>query len=83
MQTYHLPIMTETDNGDGTLRVYFSIDDKFKKVFMMREGLKRWSQKRFERVFVRALEEHMRGKTLAEMRSSMDDFAQNYAEGKE
>ncbi len=80
---YHLPITSEIDNGDGTLRVYFNIDDKFRKMFMAREGLKRWSQKRFEKVFIRSLEEHMRGKTLVEMRATLNDFAKNYAEGKE
>ena len=45
---------------------------------MKDQGLKRWSQKRFEKVFIRELEEYMRGKTFKEMRTSLNEFAQRY-----
>ena len=73
-----IPITNEVDNGDGTHTIYFEIDDKFKKQFMKSQGLKRWSQKRFEKVFIRALEEYMQGKTMEEMRASLNEFAQHY-----
>jgi len=47
---------------------------------MKNQGLKRWSQKRFEKVFIRALEEYMQGKTMEEMRSSLNEFAQRYSD---
>ena len=71
-----IPITNEVDNGDGTHTIYFEIDDKLKKRFMKSQGLKRWSQKRFEKVFIRALEEYMQGKTMEEMRASLGEFAQ-------
>jgi hypothetical protein len=73
-----IPITNEVDNGDGTHTVYFEIDDKLKKQFMKSQGLKRWSQKRFEKVFIRGLEEYMQGKTMEEMRASLNEFAQHY-----
>jgi len=73
-----IPITNEVDNGDGTHTIYFEIDDKLKKQFIKSQGLKRWSQKRFEKVFIRALEEYMQGKTVEEMRVSLNEFAQRY-----
>ena len=80
MKTFNLPITNEVDNRDGTHTVYFDIDDKFKKQFMSNQGLKRWSQKRFEKVFIREVEEYMQGKTTEEMRSSLNEFAQRYGD---
>ena len=80
MEIFNLPITNEVDNGDGTHTIYFEIDDKFKKLFMKSQGLKRWSQKRFEKVFIRELEEYMQGKTMEEMRSSLNEFAQRYSD---
>tara|TARA_Y100000296_G_C5007176_1_gene173182 strand:- start:248 stop:499 length:252 start_codon:yes stop_codon:yes gene_type:complete len=78
MKTFDLPITNEVDNGDGTHTIYFNVDDKFKKQFMKNQGLKRWSQKRFEKVFIREVEEYMRDKTFEEMRSGLNKFAQRY-----
>ena len=77
-ECFNLPITSEVDKGNGTHTIYFEIDDKFKKQFMKNQGLKRWSQKRFEKVFIRELEEYMQGKTMEEMRSSLNEFAQRY-----
>ena len=74
----NLLITNEADNGDGTHTIYFEIDDKLKKQFMKNQGLKRWSQKRFEKVFIRKLEGYMQGKTMEEMRASLSEFAQRY-----
>ena len=79
-ECFNLPITDEIDNGNGTHAIYFEIDDKFKKQFMKNQGLKRWSQKRFEKVFIRELEEYMQGKTMEEMRSSLNEFAQRYSD---
>jgi hypothetical protein len=76
-ECFDLPITSEVDNGDGTYAIYFETDDKFKKQFMKDQGLKRWSQKRFEKVFIRELEEYMQGKTMEEMRVSLSEFAQH------
>ena len=59
------------------------VGGKFKKQFMKNQGLKRWSQKRFEKVFIRELEEYMQGKTMEEMRSSLNEFAQRYSDESE
>ena len=75
-----MPITNEVDNSDGTHTIYFEIDDKFKKLFMKSQKLKRWSQKRFEKVFIRELQEYMQGKTMEEMRSSLNEFAQRYSD---
>jgi len=50
---------------------------------MKNQGLKRWSQKRFEKVFIREVEVYMRGKTFKEMRSSLNEFAQRYSDESE
>jgi len=78
--TLDLSITATVDNSDGTHTVHFEIDDKFKRQFMKNQGLKRWSQKRFEKVFIRELEEYMQGKTMEEMRSSLNEFAQRYSD---
>ena len=80
VESFTLPITNEVDNGDGTHTIYFEADDGFKKQFMKNQGLKRWSQKRFEKVFIRELEEYMQGKTMEEMRSSLNEFAQRYSD---
>jgi uncharacterized protein with gpF-like domain len=41
---------------------------------MKTQGLKRWSQKRFQKVFIEALENYMRGKSIDEMRSEMKNL---------
>ena len=80
VESFTLPITNEVDNSDGTYTVHFEIDDKLKRQFMKNQGLKRWSQKRFEKVFIRELEEYMQGKTMEEMRSSLNEFAQRYSD---
>jgi hypothetical protein len=79
-ECFNLPITDEIDNGNGTHAIYFEIDNKLKKQFMKSQGLKRWSQKRFEKVFIREVEIYMHGKTFKEMRSSLNEFAQRYSD---
>ena len=79
-ECFNLSITSEIDNGNGTHAIYFEIDNKLKKQFMKSQGLKRWSQKRFEKVFIREVEIYMHGKTFKEMRSSLNEFAQRYSD---
>ena len=44
-----LKISTITDNKDGTTTLNFDLDDDFIEWFKEREGLKRFSHKRFEK----------------------------------
>jgi len=44
-----------TENEDGTAEMDFEVDDEFMEWFKKKEGLKRWSQKRFEKFVFEAL----------------------------
>ena len=68
---FFFDVVEENKNADGTHTITFNADDGFKEWFMKTQGLKRWSQKRFQKVFVEALEKYMNGKTFKEMRSEM------------
>jgi len=46
------------DNNDGTVTVNLEYGDEFRDWFMEREGLKRWSNKRFEKVMGPLLEQY-------------------------
>ncbi len=45
--------IVEQENGESVVMV--DIDDEFKEWFKKTHGLKRWSQKRFEKWFVKAM----------------------------
>jgi hypothetical protein len=45
--------IVEQENGESVVMV--DIDDEFKEWFKATQGLKRWSQKRFEKWFVEAM----------------------------
>ena len=69
-ECFNLSITSEVDKGNGTHTIYFEIDDKLKKQFMKNQGLKRWSQKRFEKVFIRGARRiHAGARRWKEMRS--------------
>ncbi len=68
---FFFDVVEENKNADGTYTIIFNADDGFKDWFMKTQGLKRWSQKRFQKVFIEALENYMRGKSFDEMRSEM------------
>ena len=49
-------LVEEVQNDDGTWNLIFDVDDEFKEWFKALEGLKRWSDKRFQKVLHKALE---------------------------
>tara|TARA_Y100000310_G_scaffold40276_1_gene37797 strand:+ start:2414 stop:3082 length:669 start_codon:yes stop_codon:yes gene_type:complete len=48
-------LVEEVQNDDGTWSLIFDIDDEFQEWFKERQGLRRWSQKRFQKVLREAL----------------------------
>ena len=50
-----LKISDIIDNEDGTSTLYFDLDDEFVEWFKKKEGLKRFSHKRFSTFVVEAL----------------------------
>ena len=50
-----LKLVEETQNDDGTWNLIFDVDDEFQEWFKEWQGLKRWSQKRFQKVVHEAL----------------------------
>jgi hypothetical protein len=50
-----LDIVEEIQNDDGTCTLVFDMDDDFQKWFKEIHGLKRWSNKRFQKVLHEAL----------------------------
>jgi hypothetical protein len=48
-------LVEEVQNDDGTWNLVFDVDDEFQKWFKEWQGLKRWSHKRFQKVFHEAL----------------------------
>jgi hypothetical protein len=52
-----LTVADETENDDGTWTLMFDADDEFVVWFKEWQGLKRWSQKRFQKVILKAITE--------------------------
>jgi hypothetical protein len=50
-----LDLVEEIQNKDGTWTFVFDVDDEFREWFKEWQGLKRWSGKRFQKVFHEAL----------------------------
>tara|TARA_R110000824_G_scaffold277819_1_gene466015 strand:+ start:718 stop:921 length:204 start_codon:yes stop_codon:yes gene_type:complete len=48
-------LVEEVQNDDGTWNLIFDVDDEFKEWFKESQGLKRWSDKRFQKVLYGAL----------------------------
>jgi hypothetical protein len=48
-------LVEEVQNDDGTWNLIFDVDDEFKEWFKESQGLKRWSDKRFQKVLYEAL----------------------------
>jgi len=42
-------LVEEIQNEDGTWNLVFDVDDEFKEWFKELQGLKRWSDKRFQK----------------------------------
>ena len=54
-KTTRLKIKTITDNGNGTTTLNFDLNDDFIEWFKEKEGLKRFSHKRFEKFIKESL----------------------------
>lgn len=54
-EIHNITVIDVVDNDDGTATINLDISDEFIDWFKKKEGLKRWSQKRFEKFFIRAL----------------------------
>ena len=48
-------LVEEIQNDDGTWNLVFDVDDEFQEWFKESQDLKRWSHKRFQKVFHKAL----------------------------
>jgi len=50
-----LKLVKEIENDDGTWNLIFDVDDEFQEWFKELQGLKRWSNKRFQKILHKAL----------------------------
>ena len=50
-----IKVVSITDQDDGSAIVEFDITDEFRDWFKKKEGLKRWSRKRFEEFIINGL----------------------------
>lgn len=72
-----IKVASITDQDDGSAIVEFDITDEFRDWFKKKEGLKRWSHKRFEKFIINGLrlyldkEEKKRG-LVAELADATD-----------
>jgi len=48
-------LVEEIQNDDGTWNLVFDVDDEFQEWFKRWQGLKRWSHKRFQKIFYIAI----------------------------
>jgi hypothetical protein len=48
-------LVEEIQNDDGSRNLIFDVDDEFKEWFKESQGLKRWSDKRFQKFVLEAL----------------------------
>ena len=65
--------IVEQENGESVVMV--DIDDEFKEWFKKTHGLKRWSQKRFERWFVEAMSHGLQRLNLEKLPNDPDPDA--------
>lgn len=72
-------ITEEIENDDGSLTLVFDVDDEFKSWFKDLQGLKRWSDKRFEKWVVQAITAKLEHeKAVEEIRKSLKIDEQKY-----
>tara|TARA_B100002003_G_scaffold217480_1_gene217734 strand:+ start:493 stop:729 length:237 start_codon:yes stop_codon:yes gene_type:complete len=50
-----LEVVEIIDNPDGTAELVFELNDEFREWFKKSFGLKRWSDKRFQKVMIEAI----------------------------
>ena len=53
--TGRFDLVEETQNEDGSWNLVFDVDDEFKEWFKKSQGLKRWSDSRFQNVVLEAI----------------------------
>ena len=53
---FQFEILEVDDNLDGTANVRLNVSDEFIEWFKKDQGLKRWSQKRFEKYFIESFQ---------------------------
>jgi hypothetical protein len=62
-QNYYKGMLFEfleiTKNEDGTTNIEVEFDEGFRNWFMKEQGLKRWSNKRFEKFLLEELKEYI------------------------
>jgi len=54
-----LEVIEITDNPDGTAEIVFELEDEFKEWFKKSFGLKRWSDKKFQKVLLEAIGDYV------------------------
>tara|TARA_R110002020_G_scaffold268819_3_gene484079 strand:+ start:25743 stop:25964 length:222 start_codon:yes stop_codon:yes gene_type:complete len=52
---FPLEVLKITDNPDGTADINLDVSDEFQAWFKEKQGLKRWSKKRFEQWVIKSL----------------------------
>ena len=57
---FQFEVLEVVDNDDDTSSIHLDVSDEFIEWFKKDQGLKRWSQKRFEKWFIKGLMEGMR-----------------------
>jgi len=55
--SWKFEITDEVENDDGTWTLTFDVDDEFCEWVKKTQGLKRWSQKRFQKVMLKVIME--------------------------
>ncbi|MAF43508.1 MAG: hypothetical protein CMI54_04965 [Parcubacteria group bacterium] len=57
---FQIKVVDVIENEDGSAEVEFNVSEEFINWFKEKEGLKRWSQKRFEKWFAKAMKESLK-----------------------
>ena len=56
---FKLKVLEVSENEDGTATINVEMSEEFMKWFKEREGLKRWSDKRFNKFFTKNLQKFL------------------------
>lgn len=56
---WSVAIKEVTERSDGSYDVTMDVPDDFKEWFMKWQGLKRWSEKRFQKIMSGVIKEHI------------------------
>ena len=69
---FTLQVIDVVDNPDGTATINFDVSDEFIAWFKKDQGLKRWSQKRFQKWAIEGIENYISLQEDSCTRSSVD-----------